>query len=208
MLNCLARPNAPTCQISSSTKRQKAGSPEVRPPVRPQQRVSCLKRAQINCRRLAVTTALQVIRQFLAFAKTAHAGALDRRDVYENVRSTFIWLHKTVTFLAVEPLHCTSRHLQVLRGGIRLTLDCRKPSNLTMETVGGVVLRRRQLCTKGIRCDSYALGEAHGQQKNTIIDAAVDQLYRFYGVNAVNQTKSTTPKLDCSWSNSKPVNGT
>jgi hypothetical protein len=81
-------------------------------------------------------------------------------------------------------------------------------SNLTMETVGGVVLRRRQLCTKGIRCDTYALGEAHRQQKNTAIDVAGDQICWFHGVNAVNWQNGTTQEYFAWWSNFRPDDGT
>src|SRR6185369_11727560 len=61
-----------------------------------------------SCRLAAVLD--HVIAHLLTIAQRSDAGALDRRDMDEDVLGAIIWLDEAVTLLGVEPFDCTSSH--------------------------------------------------------------------------------------------------
>src|SRR5580692_4734256 len=48
----------------------------------------------------------------LALVERAEAGALDGRDVDEDVRAAVVGLDEAVALGGVEPLHCANRHIR------------------------------------------------------------------------------------------------
>lgn len=57
-------------------------------------------------------------RHLLTFSQTVESSALNSADVHEHVTAAAIRLDKSITFLAVKPLHYTCRH-SLLRGIIK-----------------------------------------------------------------------------------------
>ena len=51
----------------------------------------------------------------LTFIERAQSGALDGRDVHENVPASTCGLNETITLLRVEPLHRAARHRRILQ---------------------------------------------------------------------------------------------
>src|SRR5882724_4103015 len=63
-------------------------------------------RFQVGGRLLAgPLVSLGVVADFLAFVKTANAGAFDGGDMNEDVFAASIRLNETIAFLGVKPLH-------------------------------------------------------------------------------------------------------
>src|SRR5260370_1609753 len=72
--------------------------------------------AQIFCRGLArPSISNNVEGDLLSFVKAVHPGALDRADVHEDILAAVIRLDEAEAFLAVEPLHASSRHMLVFQ---------------------------------------------------------------------------------------------
>src|SRR6185312_2599526 len=69
-----------------------------------------LERTKVHGSDLAVTSALGFEVDLLAFAERLEAGALNGRDMHENVVATLFRLNKAVTLLTIEPLHSPVRH--------------------------------------------------------------------------------------------------
>src|SRR5262245_34976322 len=55
-----------------------------------------------------------VERDLLTFVQRAHSGAFDRADVHEDVLTAVIRLNEAEAFLAVEPLHGSLGHREIL----------------------------------------------------------------------------------------------
>jgi len=82
--------------------------------------------AQIFCS-LFASVRHDVEANLCAFVEAAQASLLDCANVHEYVFAATIGLNKPVALLAVEPLHCTVRHLVVL-------LEITEPLSFTTTT--------------------------------------------------------------------------
>src|SRR5690348_5755926 len=65
-------------------------------------RVRSICRSEIRRGRLTAIHC-HVVFNLLAFSQSAHAGALHRRDVHENILAAIIGTDEAITFLGVEP---------------------------------------------------------------------------------------------------------
>jgi hypothetical protein len=93
-----------------------------------------IKRTKIHSCDLAVTAAFGFEVDLLAFAKRLKSGALNSRDVHENVVATFFRLNKAVALLTIKPLHSPVRHSMPPKHTCVLRQNDRRPSNRAMET--------------------------------------------------------------------------
>src|ERR1700744_270381 len=73
-----------------------------------------LRRAELAGRGLAVARVFfQLVADLLTFVQRRQVGPLDGGDVHEHVLAAVIGLNETEAFLAVKPLHDTSRHISI-----------------------------------------------------------------------------------------------
>src|ERR1051326_9392597 len=70
---------------------------------------------QIDRRHLALLATLEVEADLLALLQVTEAGALDRRDVNEDVLRAILGLNEAEALRGVEPFDCTDGHLSLQR---------------------------------------------------------------------------------------------
>ena len=69
---------------------------------------------QVGCS-LLPTLRHHVVSDLLAIIQALEPGGLDSSDVHEHVLAAVLRLDEAEAFVAVEPLHCSSRHVDRLR---------------------------------------------------------------------------------------------
>jgi len=71
-----------------------------------------LNRAKIDGRHPTALTLLKLVAEPLSFPQIIHSGALDGRDVDEDVSTAALGLDKSIALLRIEPFDRTGRHQQ------------------------------------------------------------------------------------------------